>query len=166
MLDIITSHAVGTGIVPVPDTGSDRYDRRLETLWGEWERKADVTGQMTFYGMQALAVRSMVESGECVLRFIDRPLDGGLAVPFQVQALEADYIDQWRDGVYGDPANPVEGLDRSRLGVGLGDFDRRMGLWLLPWHPRVVLVDVRSSIENNILDPLRRVFLCRVACAT
>ncbi len=153
MLDIITSHAVGTGIVPVPDTGSDRYDRRLETLWGEWERKADVTGQMTFYGMQALAVRSMVESGECVLRFIDRPLDGGFAVPFQIQALEADYIDQWRDGIYGDPANPVEGLDRSRLGVGLGDFDRRMGLWLLPWHPgEITTANMRPGVSTFVGD--------------
>ena len=77
----------------------------LENLWGEWERKADVTGQMTFYGMQSLAVRSMVESGETVLRFVDRPLDSGLRVPFQLQALESDYIDQYRDGIYGDPAN-------------------------------------------------------------
>ncbi len=146
MLDIITSHAVGTGIVPVPDTGSDKYDRRLENLWGEWERKADVTGQMTFYGMQVLAVRSMVESGETVLRFLDRPLDSGLQVPFQLQALEADYIDQWRDGIYGDPANPIKGLERTRLGVG--DFDRRMGLYLWPWHPgEITTANMRPGVS-------------------
>jgi lambda family phage portal protein len=153
MLDIITSHAVGTGIVPVPDTGSDRYDRRLENLWGEWERKADVTGQMTFYGMQSLAVRSMVESGETVLRFVDRPIDSGLRVPFQLQALESDYIDQYRDGIYGDPANIAEGLERSRLGVGLGDFDRRMGLWLWPWHPgEITTANMRPGVSAFVPD--------------
>ncbi len=136
MLDIITSHTIGTGIVPNIDTGSDKLDRRLETLWGEWEEEADVTGQMGFYAMQALAVRSTVESGEAVLRFIDKPFDDPLRVPLGLQLLEADFIDQWRDGVYGNAgAALVEGLERTRLGVGLGDFDRRMGLWLYPQHP-------------------------------
>jgi len=136
MLDILTSHVVGTGITPVPDTGSDKLDHRLDTMWGEWERRADVTGQLGFYGMQALAVRSMVESGESVIRFIDRPFDDPRQVPFQLQLLEADFIDQWRDGVYGDDGHPgTEGLEHSRLGVGLGEFDRRLGLWLNPNHP-------------------------------
>ena len=160
MLDIITSHAVGSGIVPVPDTGSDRYDRRLEDLWGDWERKADVTGQMTFYGQQALSVRSMVESGETVLRFIDQPLDGKLRVPFQVQTLEADFIDQWRDGIYGDPANLDNGLERSRLGVGLGEFDRRMGLWLYPYHPgEITTANMRPGVSTFVpADELIHIF--------
>lgn len=136
MIDIITSHVIGCGITPNIDTGSDKLDARLETLWGEWERQADVTGQMGFYGLQALAVRGMIESGETVLRFIDRPLDDTRLVPLQMQALEADFIDQWRDGVYGGkPDAAAEGVERSRLGVGLGEFDRRMGLWLWPYHP-------------------------------
>ena len=132
MLDIVASHAVGTGIVPIPDTGSDKLDERLENLWGEWERQADVTGEMGFYAQQSLSVRAMVESGEVVQRFIDRPLDEPHRVPLQVQLLEADFIDQWRDGITGEG---VAGLERTRLGVGLGEFDRRLGLWLNPWHP-------------------------------
>ncbi len=152
MLDILTSHAIGTGITPVPDTGSDRFDRRLENLWGDWERQADVTGQMGFYGMQALSFRSMVESGETVLRFIDRPLDDVRRVPLQIQCLEADFIDQWRDGIYGDPAaKAAEELERSRLGVGLGEFDRRVGLWLNPWHPgEVTTANMRPGVSTFV----------------
>src|SRR4051794_37377970 len=53
MLDIFSSHTVGTGIVPVPDTGSDALDKRLTELWGEWEEQADVEGVLGFYGQQA-----------------------------------------------------------------------------------------------------------------
>lgn len=136
MLDIITSHVVGTGITPIPDTGEDVLDRRLENLWDDWERQADVTGRMGFYGMQALSVRGMVESGESVIRFIDRPLDDPRRVPLQLQLLEGDFIDQWRDGIYGnDGQAAAEGLEHTRLGVGLGEYDRRVGLWLNPNHP-------------------------------
>lgn len=161
MLDIITAHTVGSGITPVPDTGSDRYDRRLENLWGDWERHADVTGQLGFYGMQSLAVRAMVESGESVIRFIDRPLDDPRRVPFQLQLLESDFIDQWRDGLYGNEGHPgTEGLEHTRLGVGLGEFDRRMGLWLNPNHPgEINTANLRPGVSTFVpQDELIHVF--------
>lgn len=152
MLDIITSHVVGAGITPVPDTGSDKLDHRLENLWDDWERKADVTGRMGFYGMQALAVRSMVESGEAVFRFIDRPFEDPRRVPFQMQLLEADFIDQWRDGIYGNDGQPgAEGLEHTRLGVGLGEYDRRVGLWLNPNHPgEINTANLRPGVSTFV----------------
>ncbi len=133
MLDVFAASAVGSGIVPVWDTGSDPLDERLTNLWGEWEEQSDVEGVMGFYAQQVLATRSTVEAGEVVARFIDRPFDDPTKVPLQLQLLEADYIDQWRDGIYGD--GDVDGLERTRLGVGLGEFDRRLGLWLNQFHP-------------------------------
>lgn len=128
ILDVLVSHAVGTGITVVPNTGSDRADNRFRMLWQDWLGGADAEGVMDFGAMQALAVRSMIEGGESVLRFIDPRLDqaGGL-VPLWLQGLEGDQIDSTKDrGLSGD---------NFRLGVELGDYHRRQALWLHPDHP-------------------------------
>jgi lambda family phage portal protein len=154
MLDILGSHVVGTGIVPVSATGDDKADRQVGQLWDDWIGQSDVTGLQNFYAIQALAVRSMVESGEVVGRFIDRPLDTkNLAVPMQFQLLESDYIDQFRDGIYGDPESKFadKQLKKSRLGVGLGDYDRRVGLWLWPYHPgEITTINLRPLVSEFI----------------
>jgi lambda family phage portal protein len=152
MLDILTAHTVGTGIIPVSATGKDGLDNKVNQLWEDWAHNCDITGMMNFYAMQALAVRSMVESGEVVIRMIDQELpdaDAGgslrkAPVPTYLQILEADYIDQFRDGIYGDEGQVDIGKEnrkaakrviRSRLGVGLGEYDRFVGLWLFRNHP-------------------------------
>lgn len=138
MLDILTAHTVGTGIIPVSATGKDKIDKVVKQLWEDWQDDCDVTGQLDFYSMQALSMRSMVESGEVVIRYIDRQLDGKLAVPFQLQMLEADYIDSYRDGFFANSDTAAigsGGVIRSRLGVGLGDLAVFKGLWLLRNHP-------------------------------
>ncbi len=89
---------------------------------GDWERHAEVTGQLGFYGMQALSVRGLDRVGRERLRFIDRPLDDRRRVPLQLQLLESDFIDQWRDGIYGNDGHPgTEGLEHiPASGVGSG----------------------------------------------
>lgn len=140
MLDIIVAHSVGKGIVPVSSTGMDKIDNKVMSLWEDFCKQADVTGCMTFYAMQVLAVRSMIESGEAVIRFIDTPMSDGVAVPLQLQLLECDFIDHFRDGVYGSEGLGAQhgtgaGVERTRLGVGLGKYDVFKGLWLWPYHP-------------------------------
>src|SRR5207302_5127336 len=100
MLDILSSHSVGNGIVPVSNTGSDKIDNRVNSLWQDFCEQADITGCLSFYAMQDLAVRSMVESGEVVLRFIDREMRDEEAVPLKLQLLEADFIDHFREGLF------------------------------------------------------------------
>jgi lambda family phage portal protein len=104
--------------------------------------------------MQELAVRSMVESGEIVIRFLDREYDDG-AVPLKLQLLEADYIDHYREGVFamGYDAQALNGVARNRLGVGLGKFDEWRGLWLWPRHPGEMqaIVDVRN-FESQFIE--------------
>ncbi len=144
MLDILVAHTVGNGILPVSSTGKDKIDKRVNQLWDDWQQRCDITDQLNFYAMQALACRSMIESGEVVARFVDREMEDRLPVPLQLQLLEADYIDQFRDGIYGTQgqvdigklgANVAGLLKRSRLGVGLGEYDRFIGLWLFRNHP-------------------------------
>ena len=70
---IYGGHLVGLGMPPIPRTGSDRLDAKVARLWEEWQQEADVEGRLTHYAQQLLAVRSVIESGEVVARFDDRP---------------------------------------------------------------------------------------------
>ncbi|MEO3997190.1 phage portal protein [Mesorhizobium sp. CAU 1732] len=127
MLDVLVSHSVGTGIVTVSDTGNDRVDNSVKLVFEEWSEQADIEGVLDWPGMQALSVRSMIEGGDTVVRHIDIPLnDAGRTVPVRLLGLESDQIDTTRDGMSGSG---------SRLGVELGEWGRRKGLWLLDNHP-------------------------------
>ena len=141
LLDILVAHTVGTGLRPVVATGNEPLDRRVMELWEEWNVEADVEGALSFDAMQALALRSTIESGEVVFRYINQPLkknrNSGSPVPLKLQMLEADFIDHQRDGIgyYDMGPGLTSETKRSRLGVGLGEWDKRTGLWLFPRHP-------------------------------
>lgn len=128
ILDVLVSHGVGTGILVVPNTGSDRADKRFRLAWEEWWSLADVEGVMDFGAFQALGLRGMAEGGESVIRFVDiKPSEAGRTVPFRLLGLEGDQIDDSRDGA-------IDGSD-VRLGVSLGEWGRRQGLYLWKEHP-------------------------------
>lgn len=128
IVDVHVGHTIGTGITAVPDTGRDRDDRILGEAWEEWCAESDVEGVNCFGGQQAIAYRSMLEGGDSLIRKIPMRSDSGLRIPLKLQVLEGDFIDAARDqGVF-------EG-HMSRLGVGLGKWDRRTGYWLHSQHP-------------------------------
>lgn len=141
ILDIIINNTVGEGVIPQPNTGNDKLDDKVSALWDSWQEHCDVQGYETFYGMQVLGLRSIIEGGETVVRYVNRkPSDmpDGAQVPLQLQLLEGDHIDEGRDGlVSGMGPNAPE---RSRLGVGMGDFDAPTGLWIHPQHPGEITI--------------------------
>lgn len=163
LLDVMAAHLVGTGLIPISSTGKDKIDAQVQDLWDDWQKQADVTGRLSFYAMQVLGMRSMIESGEIVVRFINLPLEekpGATKkiVPLQLQLLEADYIDNFRDGIYGNMPSQVA---RSVLGVGLGKYDRIAGLWLWPYHPGEMMTVVNfKSLQSEFIpiDDLLHVF--------
>lgn len=127
VLAIKAGHAIGSGIIAVPDNGSDAVDRRVRDAWLEWCETSDVEGVLSFEGQQKVAYSAMLEGGDSLIRRVPVGFTPG-KVPLKLQVLEGDYIDSARDrAVY-------DGI-RSRLGVGLGDWDRRLGYWLHPDHP-------------------------------
>ncbi|KPL55568.1 hypothetical protein ABB55_27785 [Prosthecomicrobium hirschii] len=125
ILDKATGLAVGTGIQPKWETGSDRQDRVCTRLWEEWSQDADASGEIAFAGQQVLAVRSMIASGEVLARMVVGKFEPR-KVPLRVQLLEGDHIDSTAD---------LMRQPQSRLGIALGDWDRRLGYWLHPQHP-------------------------------
>lgn len=154
IVDVSVRHIVGTGITPIWNTGSDRLDKKVSLLWEEWIQSADVEGELDFYGQQALLVRAMVEGGESLLRFVDlRRAEGG-RIPLRLQMLEGDHIDTSRD------ANFRTEQGRARLGVVLGNYNRRVGYYLFPEHPGENLASLSSNFVprefvRHVYRPLR-----------
>ena len=133
IIEAMVSRVVGTGLVPDWDTGSDRIDAQVTSLWEQWVARADIEGEIDFYSQQALAVGGMVEGGEAILRFVDLRQSDDPSLPMRVQLLEGDHIDGFRDN-YLQFAVGGNGNYR-RLGIELDQWARRLGYWLFPVHP-------------------------------
>jgi lambda family phage portal protein len=62
------------------------------------------------------------------MRLRERRLEDGLAVPLQLQVLEADHLDSGKTGETRDGGFVMQGVEFDRLG-------RRQAYWLFPNHP-------------------------------
>lgn len=127
---VVTRHAIGWGIVPTPMQAGLRAGNRARALWRRWADtpQCDARGQLNIYGLQRLAMRTVVESGEVLVRRYRRS-DPRLAIPLQLQVLEPDHLDTTRDGL-----RTANG-GRIIQGVEFDADGRRVAYWLLPEHP-------------------------------
>jgi lambda family phage portal protein len=118
----------GWGLTPRP-TGP--YAALARTLWTAWAdtTDCDADGISTFSGMQHLVMRTIATDGEVLLRKRPRRVIDGLAIPLQVEVLEADHLDTSRDRAIGQEGGPIiHGVEHDALG-------RRVAYWLFPEHP-------------------------------
>jgi len=150
-LSTIADHAIGWGIVGKPLKG----DVRAKQAWDEWAdtTACDSDGRTDFYGLQKLAFRTVVESGEVLIRRRLRFPEDGLPLPLQLQVLEPDYIDTAKTGiVLPNGGRIIHGIEFDPLG-------RRVAYWLFPEHPGAAmttftgggnlgLASVRMRAEN------------------
>lgn len=125
-LRTITTNTVGWGIV----ARAASAHAKLAAAWRLWsEKQCDADGRLSLAGIQSLAMRSVVEAGEVLIRRRWRRASDGLAIPMQLQVLEADFIDTSVDGVLGSPGTTtVQGVEFDALG-------RRAAYWLFDKHP-------------------------------
>lgn len=101
-VSVLVNNIVGSGIIPRAATGDARLDETVDWLWTEWTAACDADGQLDIFGLQTLAVREMIEAGEVLIRRRPRRLSDGLSVPLQVQIIEADLLDNTRNGDLAD----------------------------------------------------------------
>ena len=88
-VDAFVTNCIGTGIKPQSITTDAAFREAVHALWCD---EADADGVTDFYGLQALACRAMLEGGECFVRLRVRRPEDGLAVPLQIQLLEAEHV--------------------------------------------------------------------------
>lgn len=129
---LLESHIVGTGIMAAIQNESTRRKANTLAIWNAWADSVDcdVDGNHNFYGLQALAARTMVESGEClILRRWRKESDGyKIPVPFQIQVLEGDFLDTTKEGATASGGRIVYGVEFNSKG-------RRIAYWIYNQHP-------------------------------
>lgn len=119
---------VGDGIRPKPDTDDETFRREILSAWAQWVDDCDVDGTSSFYGLQALTARGAFEGGDGLLRFRPRRPGDGLAVPLQLQALEAEMLDHTKN-----QSLPNGGVIKA--GIEFDMIGRRVAYWLFRDHP-------------------------------
>ncbi|WP_054031014.1 phage portal protein [Desulfatitalea tepidiphila] len=154
-LDTLVSNLVGSGISPRWQLSDATLKAQLQQLWADWAMQCDHDGIADFYGMQALAARSMIESGEVLIRFLpQRP--GRMAVPLKIQIIEADHLDE----TY---STTLDNGREIRMGIEFDASGRRVAYHLFKDHPgeafitadTVTRVRIPASEILHVYRPLR-----------
>lgn len=149
------ANAIGTGIKPQSLHPDPEVRRRIHKAWRRWVDSADSTGNCDFYGLQTLALTSMLESGEVFLRLRPRRM-GDLEVPLQIQAIEADNC----------PLDLTVTRDQNqiRMGIEFSPIDRIVAYHMYRYHPADVLltgqmntlpIPVPAQSVAHMFEPMR-----------
>lgn len=124
----LVTNVVGNGIKPSIQSGG-RYGNKTKSVWKMWAEttECDFEGRKTFAGIQAMAMRSVAESGECFIR--ERRSAKWSPLPIKLQVLEADFLDTNKDGI------PREGGGFIMQGIEHNAQGERVAYWMYEYHP-------------------------------
>ncbi len=138
----LVSNIVGEGIVPRPVTGSPARDRKIRRAFDQWTFRCDANGVLDFYGIQSLLCREMIEGGEALVRKRFRKPKFAGDVPLELQLLEADYLDPFRNGILDPGTYAIQGvvIDEKTL--------KRTAYWLYPNHPGNIFFNFQGSLVS------------------
>lgn len=133
----LVSEIVGTGIKPQSQCSKPKFRKAVEALWLRWTDESDADGVLDFYGQQALAAQTWLESGEAFVRLRTRRPTDGLSVPLQLQILEPEFCPD----MYNSPSSTAD----VRAGVEFGPIGQRLAYWMYRFHPgSLIWLDVGS----------------------
>jgi len=109
----------------------------LEAGWAAWGGRTvcEVTGMMDAAAFDRLYVRTLARDGEVLIRPIR---DAALPYGFQLQILDADWLDETANEERADGTRVV-------MGVHIDAAGRRLGYWLRTRHPGDMTAVARST---------------------
>lgn len=115
-----------------PD-GQEKDERRNAALLAAWNRwcrpdSCDVTGRLSFHGIELAVVGALPESGEIGIRIVRQPM-GRSKTPLSLELIESDQIDDDYTG-YSDRRGHY-----WRMGVELNEWGRPTRYAILRKHP-------------------------------
>lgn len=128
-IEAITTNTVGYGI-----TGEIKVNGResptVNKRWQAWAEAStcDADGQHDLFGLQALIMTTVAESGECLIRRRVRRLQDGYPTPLQLQVMEPDYLDHSKTQQLPNGGRIVQGVEFDPIGG-------RVAYWLFRTHP-------------------------------
>ena len=133
-LRLYPNNAIGTGILPTPRNVRPNQIKALKDAWYNWAEKlvCDYDQNQNFYGLQWLAMRTVAESGECLIRRVRA--NSSYAVPIRLQVLEGDYLDATRHtGFWMSDNSNQEYIEF--YGIRFNRQGERVGYWIWRQHP-------------------------------
>jgi lambda family phage portal protein len=106
-------------------------NKNIEAAWKLWQNPdyCDVAGQIAWPQIERLALRSIIESGEVLIRMHRRKF-GDSPIPFALEIIESDQLcDQYSVGLQPNSGNTVT------MGVERDQWKRPVAYWITPSHP-------------------------------
>lgn len=164
-IEAFVANAVGTGIKPQSLSTDDAFKADVQALWRDWTEEADAAGQTDFYGLQALACRAMLEGGECLIRLRPRRPEDGLAVPLQLQLLEAEHLPMTLNVDLPPTAGASGPGNVVRSGIEFDGLGRRVAYHLYRSHPddgRLAPMSGQGGLDTVRVDASEIIHLYRV----
>lgn len=128
---VMSNYSVGNvGIQPQIIDRTNQRAIEIEALWNLWANSTDIDarGRKTWAGIMRLVFKTIVESGECLIRLRRRRPSDGLSLPIQLQILEPDHLDSSRDRGFSQGNTIFHGIEFDSL-------ERPVAYWLFPDHP-------------------------------
>jgi lambda family phage portal protein len=127
---VIANNVVGDGIIwKVNASAKAAKIATQKLLKAHFDTVAiDADGRQNLYGLQRLAMTCIVESGEVLIRRRRRERRDGLPLPFQIQILEPDFIDEAKQNLTAKGPTIRDGIEYDAIG-------RRTAYWLFEEHP-------------------------------
>jgi lambda family phage portal protein len=113
----LSAKIVGTGIQPRFLGVSDQQKQKIQSDWDAFTDNCDPTGKMDFYGLQKLAVSTIIESGEVLNHYLPQKSSSKLRIPLQMQLLEPDFIDSSRNESEKNDVIVSQGLEIDKQGI-------------------------------------------------
>lgn len=134
-IEVITANVIGKGI------STTFQNDATAQLWKEWtsSKSIDFDGKYNLKGLQRLVMDAISESGEVLVR---RRITPGLRFPFQLQVLEADFL---------DTTKTIHEKNKNRVIQGI-EFDsngKLLGYHLYETHPGSI--DSTLNLKSNFI---------------
>lgn len=147
-VDTIIANTIGHGIE------LSTKSKKILNLWNSWARTNAISfdGDMDFFALQGLAMGTIVESGEVLVKKVRDPESD---IPLKIQLLEGDYIDTSKNSV-----GAAEG-GQIRNGIEFDATGKVVAYWLFDQHPGASLLSLsgaRFSSTRHSTDDVRLVF--------
>ena len=120
-------HVIGHGYQLQASTPRENLSKEIEDLWKTWckARNCDVTGVQTLNQMLRMAVvRKKVDGG---ILFVKRYTKEGI-VPFQIQMIEVDELDNMASGAISDNRRIVGGIEYNEYNKPIAYYIRQYSI--------------------------------------
>ncbi len=135
ILKTLSTNIVGTGVrlqsevkMRSRDERDGKINAAIEELWDVCKeaRYFHTGGTLSFQDMESLIPKYGVHSGEIFFRIVRQSFDGS-PVPFALEVIEPDQLDETLNGAYGS--------NQVKMGIEVNDWGRPVAYHFHPYHP-------------------------------